>query len=98
MNFDKAKKSVVKLLTEDVATRDDDNLLIVETWKHQGLGEKASIDALLTKLQKGELSPPETITRVRRKLQEKHKNLRGHTYYIRKNLEQEAKNQLKMFD
>ena len=56
------------------------------------------ISEFLAELLEGKISFPDTVTRVRRKLQEKHKILRGEKWDVRHNLEGAFCQQLTFFD
>ena len=77
---------VEKFLTEYPILRDDDRRLIVNLWTKR-LGGSDRVKQLgpnrLLKLIASELPSPESITRCRRKLQEKHPMLRGEVWYKR---------------
>ena len=91
----KAKPTVLEVLKTITKARDNDTLLLVEVWKRQAKNEIVSYGEFKYQLLTEELSPPETITRTRRKLQEQNKELRGRLYLVRKKQEQVAKNQLR---
>ena len=81
-------KSFLKKGGLNKSFRDNDNKLIAVVWNK--LLKDVDIDTkeisgwtLLTHLSKGDLPTPESITRCRRKLQEKCPNLRGEVWYKR---------------
>lgn len=87
MKVKRMEPIVEKLLNEVTAFRDSDNALITAIWSSE-LGGRACVEMitgweLLCRISKGELSAPESITRCRRKLQEKHPELRGKRYKAR---------------
>jgi predicted solute-binding protein len=57
---------VKKFLGEDLRTRDDDTYLLFKVWKHQGFEIP---EPLATKIINNAV-PPESVRRVRQKLQE----------------------------
>jgi len=65
MNIKNLKDLVWSVLKENPNTRDDDKILIMEVWKAQGL--KLSDDQLAMFFK---VAFPETITRLRREIQE----------------------------
>lgn len=98
MDFDlqKAACKVYSLLTDNPATRDDDRLLLVEIWSR----ETKSTDSteFFRELLDGTLSHPESIRRMRQKIQEKHEALRGEKYEARHGMEASICQQLTFFD
>ena len=85
----KAKITILKLLTQDSRLRDSDNKLIARFWHNEMSGKgmnpsEMSGYELLCMFAESKLTSPETIHRVRRKLQEQHKELRGKRYQERK--------------
>lgn len=83
-----AERIVTELLTETPITRDDDRLLVWLFWKKQFERiDRYTLEMFRTAFLGGMLSPPETITRARRKVQVKRADLRGITYEGRENLE-----------
>ena len=73
------------MLADHYALRDDDNALIANIWarelQQQGEDTKQMLGfELLAALAMGKLSSPESITRMRRKLQNEFPSLRGMTY------------------
>ncbi len=92
----KVKPIVVKVLTENAESRDDDNILILAVWSKQALMEIKEFSDLKNMLMNGKLSPPATIIRSRRKLQVNDPTLRGKLYIERKKQEELMKNQIKL--
>lgn len=89
---------VYSALTDFPESRDDDKVLLSTIWVRE-LGDKESnIKDFFTEFLSGHLSNPETITRVRRKLQEKHEKLRGEKWEIRHKMEGAVCQQLTFFD
>ncbi|MFI0477803.1 MAG: hypothetical protein ACH349_01580 [Candidatus Rhabdochlamydia sp.] len=87
---------VFSLLTDCPEARDDDRLLLAEIW----IREKKSTDlnGFFQELLDGSLSHPESIRRMRQKLQEKHPSLRGDKYDTRHGMEASMCQQLTFFD
>ena len=85
----KAKKDLVKLLMMNhFHLRDDDNKLLATVWKYelQLKGNNThTMNAfdVLSIIAQGELSKPESIRRVRQKLQQDHEHLRGNRWIER---------------
>ena len=98
MNIDHDLKlaacKVVSILIDQPACRDNDRLLLAEIWKKEMESEGNVLDALVN----GSISNPETITRMRRKLQETHPNLRGEKWDTRHQMEGAYCQQLTFFD
>ncbi len=86
------KRIVFQMLKKDLASRDDDCRLCALIWINE-LGEGESV---LKALLSGSVTHPESITRTRRKLQEKLPKLRGKLYNQRHAYEEEIVNQLKI--
>jgi hypothetical protein len=86
------KDAVERLLLTSALCREDDNRLIVSIWAHQlgddKVNEMSAID-LLNMISEGKLPNPESIRRIRQKLQELYPKLRGKNYKNR--LEEQAK-------
>ena len=83
----KTKEKVLKLLQENVSLRDNDNKLIAIIWDKEL--EKLGISwgvrkHFLNIFSAGALTPPTTISRMRRQVQEQNEELRGKTYKGRK--------------
>lgn len=90
------KPLVAKTLKNDLPSRDDDDILYTATWEQQADLSELSYLQFKSKLILGELSTPETISRSRRLLQEKHVELRGEKYEPRHRAEELMRNQIKM--
>lgn len=82
------------LLLHSLECRDDDRLLLSLMWQF----ELQDGEDFFNNLENGRLSNAETITRIRRKLQEKFPNLRGTKWDSRHNLEAAVCQQLTFFD
>ena len=87
---------VFSVLTEKPEARDDDKVLLIEIWTKESKAK--DISEFLSELLSGKISFPDTVTRVRRKLQEQHKSLRGDKWDARHNLEGAFCQQLTFFD
>lgn len=78
---------IVDLLTKHPTMRDDDKRLIVNVWaadmKKQGIDPKQYVE-FFELFKSDKLTHYDSITRNRRKLQEKHIDLRGEKYKERK--------------
>lgn len=89
------KEKVKKLLIEYPPYRDDDQRLIA-TYYYRDLGGKRVIDNMtafefLQVFAKGKIPSPDNITRVRRRLQEQHPELRGEKYNKRHSIEEDVR-------
>ena len=87
---------VANILKNNLKSRDDDNELILNVWEYQSDSEAKTYSFLKTLLEDDILSTPETITRTRRKLQEKHPELRGELYEARHRAEELMSKQMKL--
>jgi hypothetical protein len=77
---------VEKLLLNYPDTRDNDKLLILKVWAYQNPNLRSNDFTFLnfaTSYLDGRYADTESITRARRKLQEKNPNLRGEKWYSR---------------
>jgi len=86
----KVSNFIQALLRNREALRDSDNKLLANVWlrecKDLGLDlHEDSIYSFLKALGEGKFTTPESVTRCRRKLQEKHPELRGTSRDYRKN-------------
>ena len=95
-NVIKTMPIVVSVLKTDMKSRDDDNALLLAVWDIQTEGGIKSYDDFKALLLSGELEVPSTIIRTRRKLQQKHPELRGELYYERQRADRIIRNQIKM--
>lgn len=87
---------VYSLLVEDKECRDDDRKLLVEIWRKEAAS--LDIEGFFKELVEGRVSHPESVRRMRQKLQEKHTCLRGDKWDVRHNMESVFCNQLTFFD
>ncbi len=92
------KQTVSNLLFAKESNRNSDLKLIANIW-HEEIGgsEKATMITakdFLYLLSQGKLSSPESIMRVRRKIQEQNPLLRGASYKQRKEKETEVKQEI----
>ncbi len=87
---------VFSVLTDIPECRDDDKLLLAQIWQRET--QASSVGDFFAELMSGKLSHAETITRMRRKLQEKHSSLRGEAWEVRHNMEGAMCTQLTFFD
>ena len=83
------KLIVQRLLEEQPALRDNDNLLMSTIWK-----EQSNILNFFQRLERGKLHSPETIRRARQKLQEDFPHLRGELYEVRQKRQEKVKKEL----
>jgi len=83
------KLIVQRLLEEQPALRDNDNLLMSTIWK-----EQSNILNFFQRLERGKLHSPETIRRARQKLQEDFPHLRGELYEVRQKRQEKVKQEL----
>lgn len=93
-DFKNAAHRVFFLLKHSEICRDDDRFLLAQIWKSE-IKENSNI---IECLEKGLITTPETITRIRRKLQEKYPDLRGTKWNIRHQMEGAVCQQLTFFD
>ena len=99
MNILKNKDIVLSLLQKQKHLRDNDFKLLANVWhKHitnLGIDSKnyKAYDLLLM-LADGKLPNPESVRRIRQKLQEEFKELRGTNYIKRHNHKEKVKEQL----
>lgn len=95
----KIKDIVKDLLTKRTELRDDDNKLIANIYLIEAGGFKAlqsmSAQDFLVNFTKGFYSSPESIRRVRQKLQENYPELRGIKYNNRKQSGENTSNEIK---
>jgi hypothetical protein len=99
MNFRETAKKILPFLKNHPETRDDDLLLISETWK-KDLGDISTMSALqlLDALLSKNIEHPESIRRTRQRLQEKNIDLRGNKWASRHGYCSEVCKQLTFFD
>lgn len=89
MKYKQAEAKVQRILDKVLEARDSDGRLTAEFWwrelKAMGVNPRACPGIEIMRLiGKGRLTSAETITRARRKLQEKYPQYRGRRYYERK--------------
>lgn len=92
------KDFVKSKLQQNQSNRDSDNKLIANIWYYQIGGSniaKMSAMDFLKILSEDKLSSPETIRRVRQKIQEQDPSLRGSSYKIRKIKSEEVRSEIK---
>lgn len=87
---------VFSVLTDHPATRDDDRLLLAEIWNRETKSEDTI--GFMKELIDGSLSHPESIRRMRQKIQETRPALRGDKYEERHGMEANICQQLTFFD
>lgn len=80
---------VHRLLEEQPALRDNDNLLMSKIWKKQ-----SNIFNFFDRFESGRLHSPESIRRSRQKVQEEFPHLRGELYEARQKYQAKLKEQL----
>lgn len=95
------KERVERLLFHYLPARDSDRSLIATIWykeyKDKGLAtpeELKAVDRFLRVFAAGDITNPETIRRIRQKLQQDNPSLRGERYKERKDLEVKAKQEV----
>lgn len=93
-SFKSVGMKVYELLEHCAEARDDDRLLLSIIWG----GEVNASGDFLEALQDGTLSHPETIRRIRQKLQEEYPPLRGKKWALRHKLEAKYVEQLTFFE
>ena len=76
-----------ELLINHEHLRDDDKRLVSTIWWHECGKKDITAFQLLDLIAKGHLSDYDGITRTRRKLQEKHEELRGNKWAFRHSIE-----------
>tara|TARA_Y100001973_G_C5209092_1_gene343973 strand:+ start:1570 stop:1890 length:321 start_codon:yes stop_codon:yes gene_type:complete len=85
----------VKAILETIpTTRENDHALVAHYWAEElsnGPIRVESAQGLLTTLASGGLTKYSSISRARRKIQEKHVHLRGTSYNIRQNKSKKTK-------
>jgi hypothetical protein len=84
MKLNKIKPVVEKLLISKEELKNDDLRLIANVWYSEIMdAQNMSAFEFLQLLSKGKLSNPESIRRIRAKLQEENPSLRGSNYNAR---------------
>ena len=92
----KKKHEVMALLETYKSYRDDDMKLLADIWQTEMLDHSAE-DGVLMALYNGKLTSPETIIRVRRKVQEQYPELRGEKWKARHRAQESVKEELRNF-
>jgi hypothetical protein len=93
------KEKVQFLLVQYPHLRDSDERLIATYWMKEA-GSKEALDTMtatkfLLNFVQGFYTSPESIRRVRQKLQEEHEHLRGKSYHKRQKLENHVRNTIR---
>lgn len=95
------QQTVKRILEIHPATRDNDRLLMIKVWAVQNPKIKSYNTYLLVTWAKdfikGEYADPESIRRTRQKLQENNANLRGESYYRRKDLQDDTRKEITLW-
>lgn len=96
--YDKIKA----VLVNDCRSRDSDWRLVYFIHREELYLRGREINGInyqetLVMISEGKLTSPETITRIRRKIQESDEKLRGKKYEERHKLEQKVRNEIKLF-
>jgi hypothetical protein len=87
---------VFAVLTENPATRDDDELLLSVIWSKESKAQ--DMPSFFIELVEGTLSHFESVRRTRQKIQEHHPSLRGEKWEDRHKMEAVICEQLTFFD
>jgi hypothetical protein len=97
-SFTKTKDKVKYILEKYPITRDDDNKMIWQFifFESGGSDHLNNITGLqfLCDLANGHYTSPESIRRMRQKIQEQYPELRGNSYNIRHKIANETKNKI----
>lgn len=93
-NLKELANKVHTVLLEEPGTRDDDRLLLIEIWIRDSAPHR-TFD-FFRELLNGKIAFPDTVTRIRRRLQEKHEDLRGEKWKSRHHKEKDVCSQLQM--
>lgn len=93
------KEEIKNLLTDYPEYRDND-LKLIAAFYYKLHGGRAVFDnktalQFLKEFSEGKYIFPDTITRIRRMVQEENENLRGTKYYERKKLDKDTKQNIK---
>ena len=95
----KTKEKVITLLQQHPHLRDSDERLVATFWMNEAGGKEAlermSSLEFFVKYVEGVFTSSDSITRMRRKVQEDNESLRGETYYKRQKLEKEYRDEIK---
>jgi hypothetical protein len=92
-----AKEKVMWLLRNHPSLRDSDSKLLATFWHNEMNKMTSSVNGLevLGKIAKGELTKPESIRRVRQKIQEENPELRGEVWLEKKLISEQIRLQIK---
>lgn len=95
----KTKEKVITLLQQHPHLRDSDERLVATFWMDEAGGKEfldkmSALDFLLRYVE-GFYTSSDSITRMRRKVQEDNESLRGQTYYKRQKLEKEFREEIR---
>ena len=95
----KTKEKVITLLQQHPHLRDSDERLVATFWMTEAGGKDAlermtSLEFLMKYIE-GVYTSSDSITRMRRKVQEDNESLRGQTYYKRQKLEKEFREEIR---
>lgn len=85
---------VYSVLKHYPQARDDDRLLLIQVWSKESNADKVS--DFFNELREGRISLPDTLTRIRRKLQEEHEELRGEKWQSRHSQQKQVCQQLNL--
>lgn len=96
-NLPQVACKVYSILLETPESRDSDRILLSKIWKCE-LEEIGKTVNFIDMFEQGIFSNPETVCRMRRKLQEVHPCLRGDKWDTRHNMEGMVCQQLTFFD
>jgi len=93
------KDKVKSLLIDYPHLRDSDERLIATYWMRE-VGSKDALDYMsatkfLTNFVEGAYTSPESIRRMRQKIQEEDESLRGKSYYKRQKIEQDVRSKIR---
>jgi hypothetical protein len=95
----KTKEKVITLLQQHPHLRDSDERLVATFWMNEAGGkeelERMTSLEFFMKYVEGVYTSSDSITRMRRKVQEDNESLRGQTYYKRQKLEKEFREEIK---
>ena len=94
MNILNNKDKVIKLLKEKKHLRDDDNKLMANIWFSEIKDKNLTSMQFLEYYATGRISNPQSVLRLRRKLQEEFPELRGEKWHERHQEQENVKKQL----
>ena len=92
------KPAVLRILQDNPKARDNDRLLVIKVWEQEMISFNTMFltsDQFAKAYELGKISSSETITRASRLIKEKHEDLRGKSYSVRKELEEEVRVNIK---